>query len=682
MVCALFIFRVISSTTQPTHPNTIQHDVHHHHGKYVLVLKLIEPIGAQIRSMVRRHNNNNNKSSPMVFEDSIISQRDLDATNQFALQYHLNQCTSLFRAFLNKFTSKHVTLLSDFFEDVQTYLLETLNDRLHHHHDDASTAWVREGVLASAFSAHLESLLHALRKYTSSVLLKSFKPIKRVLAIARESYTQLVKEHPTVSSKHSSHNGHVRTVSILRPPPHEDGVVLPGENESGENDDDNSSTTSSSLSSSSSSSSLSSDDGDHHENKNTVVLSSGYKFVNTAQHESFVTCTLLEAEMHYYGFESVAQDLTKALQLYCTIGKFNARAAFQAGVCYEHGFGTPKDAQQSRVWYGVGSSMGCNVCTMHLALCILSWSHERRDIDMAKVNGHEAAEARRLLHRVISSSSSNVRHHHHMDALIALGRLLEMDVPESGLRSNAEEALEAYHRAATLGCTDGAYHYARLQLKQRNPLAVKMMSRVASTGHPDANNDLGRCYEFGLGLSRDLRAAEQCYRRAVHSGHVPARSNLGYVLLLMRRFVEATQLLYDAAEHGDVEAHLHLGAMYFLGIGVPQELTRAVDFFRGASSKGNADATLMLGHAYFEGLGGLPRDLERAKECYVSAATSNVPEAVEHFFRLPDVELDESSVANVRTVMGSEAFAREAAQATSRRWGIDAVDTMQRSIIG
>eukprot|EP00951_Prasinocladus_malaysianus_P040347 scaffold462561_cov54-Prasinocladus_malaysianus.AAC.2 len=46
-----------------------------------------------------------------------------------------------------------------------------------------------------------------------------------------------------------------------------------------------------------------------------------------------------------------------------------------------------------------------------------------------------------------------------------------------------------------------------------------------------AFNNLGICYEDGLGLETDATAAMDCYQRASDMGHVGALVNLGYLQL-------------------------------------------------------------------------------------------------------------------------------------------------------
>jgi hypothetical protein len=62
---------------------------------------------------------------------------------------------------------------------------------------------------------------------------------------------------------------------------------------------------------------------------------------------------------------------------------------------------------------------------------------------------------------------------------------------------------------------------------------------------------------------------------------------------------QAVKLLRKAAEHGNAEAQLQLGSMYFQGTGVPKDYSEAANWFKKAAEKGNVVAQLSLGDMYY-----------------------------------------------------------------------------------
>ncbi len=70
------------------------------------------------------------------------------------------------------------------------------------------------------------------------------------------------------------------------------------------------------------------------------------------------------------------------------------------------------------------------------------------------------------------------------------------------------------------------------------------------------------------------------------------------------------------AEQGNVEYQIKVGAIYYDGDGVRQDLVLARKMFQKAANKGDIRGQAALGMLYEEGLGGLKRNRTTAKEWY------------------------------------------------------------------
>ena len=84
--------------------------------------------------------------------------------------------------------------------------------------------------------------------------------------------------------------------------------------------------------------------------------------------------------------------------------------------------------------------------------------------------------------------------------------------------------------------------------------------------------------------------------------------------------------LLKSAQDGNAEAQSHLGNMYFVGHGVPQNYSEAVKWYRLAAEQGNADGQYNLGLAYERGQG-VPRNYVEAVKWYRLAAEQGQPYA-------------------------------------------------------
>lgn len=82
----------------------------------------------------------------------------------------------------------------------------------------------------------------------------------------------------------------------------------------------------------------------------------------------------------------------------------------------------------------------------------------------------------------------------------------------------------------------------------------------------------------------------------------------------------AAEAFRIAADQGDVEAAYQLGAMYYEGLGLPQDYAAAAQWYQKAADGGDADAQYILGLMYSEGQG-VPLDYAQAYERLNLAAT-------------------------------------------------------------
>ena len=122
--------------------------------------------------------------------------------------------------------------------------------------------------------------------------------------------------------------------------------------------------------------------------------------------------------------------------------------------------------------------------------------------------------------------------------------------------------------------------------------ALDLWESIASEGYAEAYVELGNIYELGKGgVIQDLEKAEYWYRRAI-----------------------------DGMD--DPYAHGALGRMYFNGIGVSRDYTKAFQHLTKAESANHPLALLILGLLYQFGWG-TTVDLVRARALYQAAAAKD-----------------------------------------------------------
>ena len=136
----------------------------------------------------------------------------------------------------------------------------------------------------------------------------------------------------------------------------------------------------------------------------------------------------------------------------------------------------------------------------------------------------------------------------------------------------------------------GEEHYGK---KEYNA-AVQYHHRAALMGYDVAQNNLGYCYEKGLGVTQDYAEAVKWYRKAAEQGNRKAQFNLGVCYTLGRGvtkdYYEAVKWYRKAAEQGLASAQYNLGVCYEYGRGVTKSITEAVKWYRKSAEQGVAYA--------------------------------------------------------------------------------------------
>ena len=184
----------------------------------------------------------------------------------------------------------------------------------------------------------------------------------------------------------------------------------------------------------------------------------------------------------------------------------------------------------------------------------------------------------------------------------------------------------------------------------------EVLRETGNTQEPHTYGSLSGNPYFLAGRSKEINTLENDDRRIAWANLAPdqeeqlsalaedgdtrALKGLAYMRLDAneKRFnpEEAASMLTRAADAGDPEAMFELGKLYEQGIGVKQDVKRAVELFRKAADLDFADAINDLGFLHFQGGEGVVRDQKRALEFFERAARLRHPEAMFNYAALID----------------------------------------------
>lgn len=130
-----------------------------------------------------------------------------------------------------------------------------------------------------------------------------------------------------------------------------------------------------------------------------------------------------------------------------------------------------------------------------------------------------------------------------------------------------------------------------------------------------------------IGVANYSRKADEYYEAAADLGHAQAQYVTALNNIKEKNPVKAVRLLQLAAEQGIVAASYELGKCCAGGIGIQQDVDRAISFFEWAADKQCADSQCELGKRHFKG-DGVEKDHSKALKYLISAVQNDSEEAI------------------------------------------------------
>ena len=154
--------------------------------------------------------------------------------------------------------------------------------------------------------------------------------------------------------------------------------------------------------------------------------------------------------------------------------------------------------------------------------------------------------------------------------------------------------------------------------------AFKCFTKASEVGTRDgtAENQLGGCYENGIGVDKDENMAMNWYRRAADKGCASALFSLAMDSLSKENTTEGKVQLSQAVEKGDDAAKLVMGLFLCEGAYFTKNETRGMELIKESADSKNAEAMERLGLIFMCGLYGTEKDAKKAEEWLTRAAES------------------------------------------------------------
>ena len=113
---------------------------------------------------------------------------------------------------------------------------------------------------------------------------------------------------------------------------------------------------------------------------------------------------------------------------------------------------------------------------------------------------------------------------------------------------------------------------------------------LASQGNVKAMYDVGKLYERGRGVKKDMASAAEFFQKSASAGNPAAQARLGILYFegrgVKQNYNKALKLLNSAANNNIPSAQFQLANMYELGTGVKQDLKQSIAWYKKADKYG------------------------------------------------------------------------------------------------
>lgn len=312
-------------------------------------------------------------------------------------------------------------------------------------------------------------------------------------------------------------------------------------------------------------------------------------------------------------------------------------AQINLGLCYEKGRGVTKDVQEAELQYSLAAVQGNESAIANLqrltaglsqqpsppqgvsasggidpAFAKMSLSQPSKPAEQKKPltrkswPGEEDFQAGEKCYKVIQFKAAfalfrKAAERDHPLALLRLGLLYDRG---QGVTKDPSQAKQIWSKLGKF---------------------ISQLTALSAEDNAEAQCNLGECYLYGAGVTKDEREGMRYLHLAAAQKHADAQFLLAFYYFTGRG---VTKDVYQgvhycrlAADQGNAAAQCNMGVVYLTGgNGVEKDEREAVRYFRLAAVQEHAAGQYQLGQCYWFGWGGLAQDKQEAVRYFRQAA--------------------------------------------------------------
>ena len=296
--------------------------------------------------------------------------------------------------------------------------------------------------------------------------------------------------------------------------------------------------------------------------------------------------------------DGVIKNEAKAVEWYRRAAELcNGSYCNYVGSLYFNGTMVRQDEAEAAKWFKRAVALGWKEGMLNLALCYLGrglptnylWAYAYTNLAGLYSNPNTTLIAKAILANANKKNPT---------ALYAMG-IAQEQLGESALsKKYIDKALETDDPAVYY------FHGIMMKNKKNYATAINSLITAADAGNGDAQCELGFMYYNGDGVTKNYGTAASWLKKAAAQGDAQAM----YMLALMYKYGEGVtkdinqyaRYMKAAAENGTGEnaSEYFVGMCYYDGTGLPQDYSKAAEWFKRATNKNISEAFTMLGECY------------------------------------------------------------------------------------
>jgi TPR repeat protein len=186
-----------------------------------------------------------------------------------------------------------------------------------------------------------------------------------------------------------------------------------------------------------------------------------------------------------------------------------------------------------------------------------------------------------------------------------------------------------------------SYHYGENGLRQDYKEAVKLYQKASDQGDRGGQHNLAVMYRDGLGVEKDIDKALYWFKKAGNQDYLVSQTSVGDILYYGRYgakkdYAEALNWYKKAAYLNDVNSQYTIAFMYDHGQGTTFNWKEAFKWYTKAANQGHSASKRNLGEFYFFGVGGVSKNITKAKQLFREAANKGDKKAKSYLTVIDD----------------------------------------------